>query len=152
MYFASHLINCTPAAVLMVLYFAFTVHHSLPYKNVGEDGITILILVCVFLEFWWVSIVDVLGSIPGASRFSERQWVWNGVHSASWVLVSITEELLGRNCSDFGQENWEYDRGDPLRWPRNTSIHKSWYYFAKKRRSLGRRGSLADQSHGVFFF
>jgi hypothetical protein len=28
---------------------------------------------------------EVLGSIPGASRFSERQWVWNGVHSASWV-------------------------------------------------------------------
>jgi hypothetical protein len=31
------------------------------------------------------------------------------------------------------------------------SISKSWYYFAKKRRSLGRHGSLADQSHGVFF-
>jgi hypothetical protein len=31
-------------------------------------------------------------------------------------------------------------------------IRKSWYYFAKKRRSLGRRGSLADQSHGVFFY
>jgi hypothetical protein len=27
---------------------------------------------------------EVLGSIPGASRFSERQWVWNGVHSATW--------------------------------------------------------------------
>ena len=23
------------------------------------------------------------GSIPGATRFSEQQWVWNGVHSAS---------------------------------------------------------------------
>jgi hypothetical protein len=23
------------------------------------------------------------GSIPGATRFSEKQWVWNGVHSAS---------------------------------------------------------------------
>jgi hypothetical protein len=31
------------------------------------------------------------------------------------------------------------------------SIRKRWYYFAKKRRSLGRRGSVADQSHGVFF-
>jgi hypothetical protein len=31
------------------------------------------------------------------------------------------------------------------------SIRKSWYYFAKKWRSLGRHGSLADQSHGVFF-
>jgi hypothetical protein len=31
------------------------------------------------------------------------------------------------------------------------SIRKSWYYFAKKRRSLGRHSSLPDQSHGVFF-
>ena len=26
---------------------------------------------------------EVSGSIPGATRFSEWQWVWNGVHSAS---------------------------------------------------------------------
>ena len=26
---------------------------------------------------------EVPGSIPGATRFSEQQWVWNGVHSAS---------------------------------------------------------------------
>jgi hypothetical protein len=30
-------------------------------------------------------------------------------------LVSITEELLGRNSSGSGQENREYERGDPLR-------------------------------------
>jgi hypothetical protein len=34
--------------------------------------------------------------------------------------VSITEELLGKNSSGSGQENREYDRGDPLRWLRNT--------------------------------
>jgi hypothetical protein len=27
------------------------------------------------------------GSIPGATRFSEKWWVWNGVHSASWVQL-----------------------------------------------------------------
>jgi hypothetical protein len=27
------------------------------------------------------------GSIPGATWFSEKQWVWNGVHSASWVQL-----------------------------------------------------------------
>jgi hypothetical protein len=31
------------------------------------------------------------GSIPGAARLSEYQWVWDGVHSA---LVWIKEELL----------------------------------------------------------
>jgi hypothetical protein len=30
------------------------------------------------------------------------------------------------------------------------SIRKSWYYFAKKRRLLGRHSSLADQSHVVY--
>jgi hypothetical protein len=30
-------------------------------------------------------------------------------------LVSTIEELLGRNSSDFGVENREYGRGDPLR-------------------------------------
>jgi hypothetical protein len=25
------------------------------------------------------------GFIPGATRLFEKWWVWNGVHSASWV-------------------------------------------------------------------
>jgi hypothetical protein len=35
-------------------------------------------------------------------------------------LVSIIEELLGRNSSGFGLESWEYGRGNQLRWPRDT--------------------------------
>jgi hypothetical protein len=34
---------------------------------------------------------EVPGSIPGATRFSEWQWVWNGIHS---TVVRINEELL----------------------------------------------------------
>jgi hypothetical protein len=34
--------------------------------------------------------------------------------------MSTIEELLGRNSSGSSLENREYDRGDPLRWPRNT--------------------------------
>jgi hypothetical protein len=34
--------------------------------------------------------------------------------------VSTIEELLRRNSSGSGQENPDYDREDPLRWPRNT--------------------------------
>jgi hypothetical protein len=30
------------------------------------------------------------GSIPGAAKFPEYEWVWNGVHSA---LVRISEVL-----------------------------------------------------------
>jgi hypothetical protein len=36
-----------------------------------------------------------LGSIPGDIRFSEKSWVWNGVHSAYWVqLGSHLEEKV----------------------------------------------------------
>jgi hypothetical protein len=42
------------------------------------------------------------GSIPGATRFSDKYWVWNGVHS---ILVSATEELLGRESSYCGLES-----------------------------------------------
>jgi hypothetical protein len=45
---------------------------------------------------------EVSGSIPGADRFSEKQWVWNGVHS---TLVRINEELLERQSSGSGLEN-----------------------------------------------
>jgi hypothetical protein len=34
---------------------------------------------------------EVPGSILGATTFSEKEWVWNGVHSA---LMNINEELL----------------------------------------------------------
>jgi hypothetical protein len=60
---------------------------------------------------------EVLGSIPGAYRYSEKQWVWNGVHSASWgQLRSYLEEIVA--APDKKTET--NDRGDPLRWPRNT--------------------------------
>jgi hypothetical protein len=39
---------------------------------------------------------EVPGSILGATRFSEYQWVWNGVHPA---LVRINEELLERKVA-----------------------------------------------------
>jgi hypothetical protein len=35
-------------------------------------------------------------SIPSATRFSEWQWVWNGLHSA---LLRINEELLEREAA-----------------------------------------------------
>jgi hypothetical protein len=28
------------------------------------------------------------GSIPSATRFSDKSWVWDGVHSASWVKLT----------------------------------------------------------------
>jgi hypothetical protein len=39
---------------------------------------------------------EVPGSILGAARFPEWQWVWNGDHSA---LVRINEELLERKVA-----------------------------------------------------
>jgi hypothetical protein len=40
--------------------------------------------------------------------------------------VSTTEELLGRKSSGSGLGNREYDRGDPLRWPRETLYPQMW--------------------------
>jgi hypothetical protein len=42
------------------------------------------------------TVTEVPGSIPGAARFSEQQWVWNVVHLA---LVRINEELLERKVA-----------------------------------------------------
>jgi hypothetical protein len=39
---------------------------------------------------------EVPGSISGATKFSEYEWVWNGVHSD---LVRINEELLKRKVA-----------------------------------------------------
>jgi hypothetical protein len=56
-------------------------------------------------------------SIPGATIFSEKLCVWNGIHSASWVqLMSYLKE----KNSGCGLENQEYGRRDPSRWPRGT--------------------------------
>jgi hypothetical protein len=43
-----------------------------------------------------------------------------GLERGPLSLVSTIEEVLGRNISDFGLENREYGRGDPLREQRDT--------------------------------
>jgi hypothetical protein len=55
---------------------------------------------------------EVPGSIPGATRFSEKWW---GLERGPLSLVSTIEELLGSNNSGSCLENREYGRGDPLR-------------------------------------
>jgi hypothetical protein len=47
-------------------------------------------------------------SIPGATRFSEKLLVWNGVGPVSFV--STTEELLGRRSSGYSLENVGTDK------------------------------------------
>jgi hypothetical protein len=61
---------------------------------------------------------EVPGSIPGISRFSEKQWVWYGAHSASWgQLRSYLEEKVAASV----KKTETNDRGGgPLRWPRNA--------------------------------
>jgi hypothetical protein len=54
---------------------------KLKYDFVRFDVLTAFVV-------WWSEFLatdlEVVGSIPGASRFSEKQRVWNGVYSASW--------------------------------------------------------------------
>jgi hypothetical protein len=59
------------------------------------------------------------GSIPGATRFSEKWWVWNG---GPLNFVSTIEELrvLGRKSSGSGLENREYSCRDSSHWLRIT--------------------------------
>jgi hypothetical protein len=47
-------------------------------------------------------------------------WEVVGLERGPFSLVSTIEELLGRNSNGSGLENWEYGRGDPLRWPRGA--------------------------------
>jgi hypothetical protein len=56
-------------------------------------------------------------SIPGATRFSEKQWVLNGVHSASWVQL---RSYLKERVATSSLENRDYGCWDPLRWLPNT--------------------------------
>jgi hypothetical protein len=69
-------------------------------------------------------VVRVPGYRSRGFRFNSQrcQIVWEAV-GLEWgplSLVSTIEELLGRNSSGSDLENWEYSRGDLLRWPRDT--------------------------------
>jgi hypothetical protein len=64
------------------------------------------------------------------SGFDSRRYqiVWEvvGLERGSLGLVSTIEGLLGRKHRGSGLESREYGRRDPSRWPRGTSIRKSW--------------------------
>jgi hypothetical protein len=62
-----------------------------------------------------------LGSIPGATTFSEKYWVWNGVHSALWVqLRSYLEEKTVKKAENATVGMRHADHVAP-------SIRKSWH-------------------------
>jgi hypothetical protein len=57
------------------------------------------------------------------SRFDSRRyqifWEVVGLERGPLSLMSTTEELLGRKSCGFVLGNWDYDRRDPPRWPRD---------------------------------
>jgi hypothetical protein len=54
------------------------------------------------------------------SRHYQIFWEVVGLEGSSLSLVSTIEELLGRNSSGSGLENWEHGCRDPSHWPRDT--------------------------------
>jgi hypothetical protein len=66
-------------------------------------------------------VVRVLSYRSRSPRFDSRRcqifWEVVGLEQGPPSLISITEELLGRNSSGSSLENREYSRGDLLHWP-----------------------------------
>jgi hypothetical protein len=90
------------------------------------------------------------GSIPGATRFSEK---CGSLERGPLSLVATIEELLGRKSSGSGLESRDYGRRDPPRWLREIPLStKVGTDFVDKRRPLGRNSSIEDSGNGVFFF
>jgi hypothetical protein len=82
-----------------------------------RHGVCTIVTYLNIITFSDVLLVVLTLHIPGASRFSEKQRVWNGVHSASWPqLRSYLEEIVAAPV----QKTEINDRGNPFRWPRDT--------------------------------
>jgi hypothetical protein len=66
-------------------------------------------------------------------RFDSRNyqifWEVVGLERGPFSLVSVStiEELLGSKSSGSCLESREYDRRDPLRWPRGALYPQSWH-------------------------
>jgi hypothetical protein len=116
-----------------------------------QDGLADWLSVVMWLWLWLdclCGLVVWVPSIPRVTRFSEKWWIGNGVHSASWVqLRSYLEENIV--VPVFKTEIMGV--GEPPCWIHNTlyplklalTSHTSVW-------SLGRYSSLADSGHGGF--
>jgi hypothetical protein len=79
----------------------------------------------------------------------------NTAHKATQTIKGTlqtmnTTQEKGNAIPITGLGIWEYGRGDPLRWPRNT-LYPQKLALTSPRRSLGRYSSLADYGYGDYF-
>jgi hypothetical protein len=75
-------IELTTRKSLLVLINIIT--HSLSHHQLCPYQFSLLVSVHLASVVWWSEFLatdpEGPGSIPGPTRFSEKQWVWNGVH------------------------------------------------------------------------
>jgi hypothetical protein len=130
----------------------------------GHKLLLLLLLLLLSLINWTAN-----GLLPGGSgdiRHNTQKYTYhtkyhtmhrqNTTHKATQTIKGTlrtmnTTQKKGNAIPVTGLETWEYGRGDPLRWPRDTLYPEKLALTSPTRRSLGWHTSLAGSLLSLFY-